>query len=311
MEKEVALFEVLVGFACNNNCRFCSIDFEKRRFNKSTEQIKQDILAAKKSGAEILGFTGGEPTIRRDIFELVEFAKRQGFRTVRIQTNGRMFASKEFTRRIVGAGANYFKFTINSHKPQIHDFLTQVPGSFEQTIAGLKNVKALNRTVEVNILINKQNYKLLPQTVKFLIDLGISQFTLIFPSYIGNAIVYKRDVAVSLSEAVPYVKEALDIIEDYELDKAVTVSIPPCFMQGYERYATTELHPMRTKVVGPEFEANLDEKMKEEKRKAPQCENCKYGLLCKGIRYDYAELFGFDEIKPVPGKKIVSPKDFR
>ncbi|MCD6247567.1 MAG: radical SAM protein [Candidatus Diapherotrites archaeon] len=309
MEKEVALFEVLVGFACNNNCRFCSIDFEKRRFNKSTAEIKQDILRAKQSGAEILGFTGGEPTIRKDIFELVEFAKKQGFRTVRIQTNGRMFASKEFTKRIIEAGANYFKFTINGHKAKIHDFLTQVPGSFEQTITGLKNVKALGRTVEVNILINKQNYKFLPQMVKFFIDLGISQFTLIFPSYIGNALVYKDDVVVTLSEAVPYVKEAIDIIEDYELDKAVTVSIPPCFMQGYEKYATTELYPMRTKIVGPKFEANLDDKMKEEKRKAPQCEKCKYGLLCRGVRYDYVDLFGFDEIKPVPGKKIRSLKD--
>ena len=49
--------------------------------------------------------------------------------------------------------------------------------------------------------------------------------------------------------------------------------------------------------------------MKEEKRKAPQCEKCKYGLLCRGVRYDYVDLFGFDEIKPVPGKKIRSLKD--
>jgi len=309
MKEEVALFEVLVGFACNNNCRFCSIDFEKRRFNKTTAEIKHDILRAKQSGAEILGFTGGEPTIRKDIFELVEFAKMQGFRTVRIQTNGRMFASKEFTEKIIKAGANYFKFTINGHKAKIHDFLSQSPGSFDQTIAGLKNVKAFGRTVEVNILINKQNYKFLPPMIKFLVDLGISQFTLIFPSYIGNALVYKDDVAVKLSEAVPYIKEAISIIEDYELDKVVTVNIPMCFMHGYEKYAATELSPMRTKVVGPEFDINLDNKMKEEKRKAPQCENCKYSLLCCGIRYDYADLFGFDEIKPVPGEKIKSPND--
>ncbi len=309
MEKKIALYEVLVGYACNNNCRFCSIDFEKRRFNKTTAEIKQDILRAKQIGAEILGFTGGEPTIRKDIFELVEFASKQGFRTVRIQTNGRMFANKAFTKRIIEAGANYFKFTINAHKAKIHDFLTQVPGSFNQTITGLKNVKSFNRTVEVNILINKQNYRFLPQMIKFFIDLGISQFTLIFPSYIGNALVYKDDVVVRLSEAVPYVKEAIDIIEDYGLDKVVTVSIPPCFMKGYERYATTELNPLRTKVAGPGFETNLDDKAKEEKVRAPQCEKCKYSKLCAGIRYDYADLFGFEEVKPILGERINGLKE--
>jgi len=307
--KKTALTEILAGFACNNNCRYCSIDYEMRKANKSTNEIKKDIVNAKKRGAEIIGFTGGEPTIRRDIFELVEFAGRHGFRTVRIQTNGRMFAGKEFTAKIIKAGANYFKFTVNAHTEKIHDFLSQVPGSFNQTIAGLKNVKATGRTVEVNILVNKQNYKFLPQTVKFLVDLGVSQFTIIFPSYIGNALAYKKEVAVKMSEAAPFIKEAIDVIKDYNLDKVVTVSIPPCFLEGYEEFAQSELRSLRTQVIGPEFDINLDEKLKGDKRKAPQCKKCKYSMLCDGIRFDYVDLFGFSEIKPMKGKKLESLKE--
>jgi len=307
--KKTALTEILTGFACNNNCRYCSIDYKMRELNKSTDEIKKDIAHAAKSGAEILGFTGGEPTIRRDIFELVEFAKKQGFRTIRIQTNGRMFASEQFTNKIIDAGANYFKFTVNAHTAKIHDFLSQVPGSFNQTIKGLKNVKAMGRTVEANILINKQNYRFLPQTVKFLVDLGVSQFTLISPSYIGNALDYKSDVVVKMSETTPFIKEAIDVIKDYKLDKVVTVSIPPCFLDGYEEFAQSELRSLRTQVIGPEFNINLDEKLKGDKRKAPQCKKCKYSMLCDGVRFDYVDLFGFSEIKPVKGKKLQSVKE--
>jgi len=303
---ETALVELLVGFACNNNCKYCSFGTETRNRNRKTCEIKQSILEAAKKKAEIIGFTGGEPTIRRDIIELVEFAEKHGFRTIRIQTNGRMLSNKGFARKIISAGANYFKITVNAHKAKIHDMLSQVPGSFSQTIKGIKNVKSMNRIVEVNILVNKQNYKFLPQTVKFLIGLGISQFTIIYPTYIGNAFKNKEEIAVSLGEAVPFIREALRIAEDYNLDKAVTVNIPPCFLP--ER-ASNELNSLKTKVIGPEFSVHLDEKMKKEKVKLPQCKKCKFSNLCPGIRRDYVKVFGAKDVKPVPGKKIASLKD--
>ncbi|MEM5806795.1 MAG: radical SAM protein [Candidatus Aenigmatarchaeota archaeon] len=305
-ERDIALVEITPGFQCNNNCLFCSINPDSRFKNKSTEQVKKDILDAKKVGAEVLGFTGGEPTIREDIFELVSFAKKQGFRTIRIQTNGRMFSYKEFTKKIIDSGANYFKFSIHGHRPEIHDYLTQVPGSFDQAIQGIKNIKELGRIVEVNILINKVNYKFLPQLVKFLIDLGISRFVLIFCNYFGNAYKNKEIVAVSYTNAVPYIKDALDIIEDYNLDKAVLMFVPICFMTGYEKFVTSDLSPFKTEVKGPDFDVNLDEKFVDEKRKLPQCNKCIYGLICSGVRIDYLNIFGSDEIHPVLGKKIKS-----
>ena len=94
-EKEIALVELAVGFQCNNKCKFCSQEPSQRNQNKTTKEIKCDIIDAKNSGTDILGFTGGEPTIRKDIIKLVKFAKAQGFRTIRIQTNGKMFADRK------------------------------------------------------------------------------------------------------------------------------------------------------------------------------------------------------------------------
>ncbi|RLJ09786.1 MAG: hypothetical protein DRP15_02435 [Candidatus Aenigmatarchaeota archaeon] len=304
---EIALVELLVGFQCNNNCKFCSIDYSKRVFNKTTEEIKEDILDAKRKGAEIVGFTGGEPTIRKDIFELVSFARKQGFRTIRIQTNGRMFANVKFTKKIIDSGANYFKFSIHGHRPEIHDYLTQVSGSFKQTIQGLKNIRAMDRTVEVNTVITKTNYKFLPQTVKFLLDLGTSRYVLIFPSILGNMYENRKELAPRISDVVSYVCEALDIIEDYNLDKGVVMSIPPCFFdKKYWKFIISDLSQFKTEVKGPEFSVNLDEKMSKEKTKTPQCKYCLFDLVCPGIRYEYVDIFGFDEIKPIKGRKISS-----
>jgi cyclic pyranopterin phosphate synthase len=220
-----------------------------------------------------------------------------------------MFAYKDFTKKMIDAGVNYFKFSIHGHIPEVHDYLTQVPGSLEQAVKGIKNIKSFNRTVEVNIVINKYNYRFLPQTVKFLIDLGISRFVLIYATFLGNALINKDEIAVRITDAAPYIKDSLDIVKDYNLDKAILTSVPICFMKGYEKYASSDLYPFRTEVKGPGFSVNLDDKLVDEKRKCEKCKECMYDRVCSGLRYDYVDIFGFDEVEPVPGKKISTPKE--
>lgn len=80
------------------------------------------ILRAKKAGVSTLDFTGGEPTIRKDFFQLLEFAGEQGFPLIRVITNGRMFAHKGFAEKTVSSGVREFRFNLVSHRPEIHDY---------------------------------------------------------------------------------------------------------------------------------------------------------------------------------------------
>ena len=92
--------DLKVGYTCNNNCRFCVVA-DKRKFGDlTTKELKKQMEEGRKTCEDIV-FTGGEPTIRKDIFELVRYAKKLKFDTIQIQTNGRMFASKKFCEKII------------------------------------------------------------------------------------------------------------------------------------------------------------------------------------------------------------------
>ena len=131
---------IIPGYRCNNNCLFC-LNINKRNAipQKTTLQIKKEMIEAKNSGTTYLELVGGEISIRPDVIELVKFAKELEFETIMMATNGRMYSYKKFAKEITEAGLNSLVFSIHGHNAKLHDSLTQVPGSFEQLKNGIKN----------------------------------------------------------------------------------------------------------------------------------------------------------------------------
>ncbi|MCD6371589.1 MAG: radical SAM protein [Candidatus Aenigmarchaeota archaeon] len=272
--------------------------------SRSTEEIKEDIKLAKELGAKVLGFTGGEPTIRKDIFELVSYAKSLEIPVIRIQSNGIKFEDMEFAISLSKFVDSFRIFLFG--REEIHDYLVQVKGAYKQVVKGIENLKKLGKTVEIDTVLTKENYRLLPQMVRFFMEeYGISRYVFIFPSMIGNFYLNLEKLAIKLTEAAPYVMEALDIIREYKLDKGVVISMPPCLLKGYEEFIAYD-NKFKAEVVGHKFRKNLDLKMKTEKRHSLKCKECIFSRVCGGIRYEYASIFGFDEIKPVKGKSKVN-----
>lgn len=288
---------IIVGYPCNLKCRICYIDYEKEMAEKTTDKIKEEILFSKKKGCEIIAFDGGEPTIRRDIFELANFAKEQEFKVIRIQTNAVKLADMSFTKKLVDSGVNFFKVSIHGHNAEIQDYISRVEGSFDKIVEGIKNLKKLGQSVEANIVINKANYRFLPQIVAYLIGLGISKFCITFIQLKGNALMNVDSTAIRLSKVIPYLKNALDITEDTNLDYCTTVNIPLCFMKDYENYVadySDDFGEDRIMITteGVE-EGNLDDGIK-----VKACKSCKYFNKCTGIGPNYIKIFGDSEINP-------------
>ena len=297
--------DLKIGFQCNNRCIFC-VQGNKRETspNKSDKEVK-DILKKEAKDHQGVVFTGGEPTVRKELVGWVQYAKKLGYKKIQIQTNGRMFAYKDFCEKIITAGANEFSPALHGSSAKIHDSLTRAKGSFNQTVQGIKNLKTLRQYVLTNTVITKLNYKDLPSLAKLLVSLGVNQFQFAFIHI--NQIIAKDSSLIkkiipkhSLVEA--YVKRGLDVGIKAGVN-VMTEAIPYCFMKGYEQYIAEEIIP-DTAIFDDDLE--LDDygyyRKNQGKAKGPNCSSCKYYDICEGPWKEYPEIFGWDEFKPIINK---------
>ncbi len=295
--------DIKVGFGCNNLCKFCiQGDKRKKEKDKSSSEIKRILKKSRPEHDQVV-FTGGEATLREDLPELVEYAKKLGFKEIQIQSNGRRFAYESYCKELITKGANQFALALHGPTAKIHDGLTRAKGSFSQTVTGINNLIALNQDVLMNTVITKNNYKKLPQLADFFIDLGVRQFQFAF-IHINKIILNDpkliEEIIPRKSEVMPYVKEGLQKGIDADV-RVMTEAIPLCFMEGYEEQVAENNYIPE----GAVYDGNLhiedygEYRKNEGKKKAEKCKKCKYFKICEGPWREYPQIFGWDEFKPV------------
>ena len=299
LKRDVKRADLKVGYSCNNHCKFC-VQGRKREFlrDKTTEEIKEILREARRTCNSVV-FTGGEPTIRRDVLDIVSYARRLGFERIQIQTNGRMLAYKKLCRELIEAGANEFNVALHGHIPQLHDFLTSSSGSFYQTVKAIKNLKELGQKVYANTVITKSNYIHLPEIAFLLVQLGVDQFQFAFVHPLGFAEENFASIVPRMTIVIPYVKKGLDIGKRWGI-KGMTEGIPYCFMHGYYEYIGERVMPSTQIFEFREEVVNFDElRCTLAKCKGPQCKLCKFYSICEGPWREYPEKFGWDEFIPI------------
>jgi MoaA/NifB/PqqE/SkfB family radical SAM enzyme len=291
--------DIKVSFSCNNHCLFCVQGKKREQIrDKTLQEIRQEMRQAIKDCQSIV-LTGGEPTIRPDFLEIVRYAKKVGFSTIQIQTNGRMFAYREFCEKTIKAGANEFSPALHGHVAELHDYLTAAKGSFEQTTKGIQNLKKLGQKVVTNTVVTKSNYRNLPEIAKLLYDLGVDQYQFAFVHPTGSAFSNFESIVPRMTLIEPYIKRGLDIgIEKKR--SAMTEAIPYCFMKGYENYIAENIIP-ETKIF--DFRKIVEDftetRRAEGKAKGPNCKICLYNEICEGPWREYPEKLGWEEFIPV------------
>ena len=291
--------DIKTGFLCNNDCKFCVQGDEKKKLGNKSESEIRKILKDANRDCDIVVFTGGEPTVRRDLVSLVRYAKKLGFKTIQIQSNGRMFAYEKFCKETIKAGANEFALALHGHTPEIHNWLTG-SNSFIQTLQGIKNLKRLKQRVITNTVITKSNYRHLPEIAKLLISLDIDQFQFAFVHALGSAAKNFGSVVPRMSLVAPYLKKAL-IIGKYFNKEAMAEAVPYCFLAGFEDRVSENIMPKMKifdfKHIVPDFKKA---RVAEGKIKGPRCKKCKYFSVCEGLWKEYPEKFGWNEFVPIP-----------
>jgi len=292
---------LIVGYRCNNRCVFC-INDEKRHLNgKSTLELMDEMVAARKRGTTYLEMIGGEMTIRKDFFELVNFARKLGFLHVVMATNGRMFSYPKFAKDTLKAGITEIIFSIHGHNARLHDSLTRVNGSFKQLISGIQNVKNAGLLrIGSNSTIVRQNFKYLKDLGKLIIGLGIrnSEFIFVDPNY-GGAKINFRELVPKISVCAPYIKNCLELGRKSKIPHWHVRYVPLCYFDGYINQVSeiNEERLFNTEHIAPDFKnSNVTESRKSlARRKVAACKGCIYYASCEGIWNKYLDIYGDKE----------------
>jgi radical SAM protein with 4Fe4S-binding SPASM domain len=179
--------DLALTYRCNNDCAHC---YNQRvgesaiqRFSElDTEHWKLVLDKAWSLGIPHIIFTGGEPTLRADLPELIAHAESNG-QITGLNTNARRLADERYVETLVKAGLDHVQVTLESHDEAIHDHMVRARGAFQQTVKGLENALAAPLYVMTNTTMLHDNAATLPATLDFLAELGVPTIGL-------NALIY-------------------------------------------------------------------------------------------------------------------------
>ena len=200
---------------CNLKCLHCYAAGQEHSGEDelTTDQWKQIIDKLKEIGVPQITFTGGEPTMRDDLIELIEYG--QWFVT-RLNTNG-IKLTQEYCHSLKAASLDSIQITFYSQDKDVHNKLVGAEG-YDSTLSGIKNALTLGMSVSVNTplcTLNKDYVK----TLEFLHSLGVTYVTCSGLITTGNA-------AKEQSESLQLNKD--------EMSKILTDAVNYCFANNME-----------------------------------------------------------------------------
>mgnify|MGYP001115489385 CR=1 FL=1 len=172
-----APFQVVwdVTTACNLHCKHCySNSGKKQKDELTTEQAKTAIDIFDLAGVTILAFSGGEPLVRPDIFQLTKYAQKKGL-YVALATNGTLITPAK-AQEMKDAGIQFVQISLDGANAETHDAFRGIEGAFNKTIERIKNSVAKKFFVEVSTTVTRHNYKEIPAIIDLSEKLGADWF---------------------------------------------------------------------------------------------------------------------------------------
>lgn len=143
-----------ITWRCNERCVHCYLDHDGKD-EMSTAEIKDALRQLAECGTFFLVISGGEPLLRRDCFEILEYARELRF-NVKLKTNAVMIGAKE-AARLKRLGIEQVQISIYSDRAEIHDAITKLPGSLRRSLEAIRHLKGNGVKVSMSNVLMKQN----------------------------------------------------------------------------------------------------------------------------------------------------------
>lgn len=305
--------ELLLGDACNARCVFCCAkDLQEKAKWLPLEEIKANLKKWAEEGAWLITFSGGEATLYPHLEEISAYAKKSGFKSVQVLTNGLKMRDYEYVCRLAESGIDEVKISLHGADAPTHDALMQVPGAFDNAMVAVDNLNRAGIKASFNFAVTAKNYRQMPLFAKMAgTDLGLTGICFMFSFYSGGMLertdflgVRYTEIMSSLRLAMNYIKAKKIIIESKMLSNFV-----PCLAPEYANIMSDWGYagPEAVSQVGISGKVRLaKESYPERKELLPQCKNCVYASRCYGPDKGYVALYGGSEFVPLKEE----PKNF-
>lgn len=322
-----------MGGICNNRCLGCDISSGEHPFVLDTGQLKKELLRLRKKGFGGIDLIGGEITLQPNFFEILESAASV-FPKVYFSTNGRIFSSKSFVRKIIKVVEDYsckldLEVSLHGHNARVCDSYTNAPNSFKQLLAGMENIakyKKYFRYLGINTLVLKSNYRYLDKISDLISDFGVFQswyllhlipvegrplnnIKLLMPRYkdlsiLGNVVskAYTHFDCIDL-DGFPQCAVSKRIISSKK-DKINIVNVSDTIEFDERRKVIRAFNPTYSfKKIDYISNISASLKLKELqvlqasfRTKLPVCKKCFHYTNCAGVWKEYINLFGLKSV---------------
>jgi len=170
---------------CNLRCQHCYLSAEDRSYRDelTTEEAKAFLSDLGDMGCPVVLFSGGEPLVRPDVFELAGFGTNAGLRVV-FSTNGTLI-TPEVAQRLTAAGVKYVGVSLDGAR-EVHDRFRGKAGCFEAALEGLAHAAAAGLNTGVRFTVNKANVDDLPAVIDAVVAHHVPRFCMYHLVYTGR-----------------------------------------------------------------------------------------------------------------------------
>jgi len=306
MHREGEPFYVVVNRRCNNNCMFCMETNIKNIYIPAQGELFR-LLQKARVKTESLVFTGPEPTVNKRLPEYVKIARNLGYKSIHLVTNARALCYFAYAQKLLKNGVTSFNISLHGSRKSVHDVLTRMPGSFEETVRACQNLSVLKLRYSfrwhVNCTLTTINEPDLYDFIKLALSFkGIGGIIINIMIPRGRAEIFFKELLTSYTDSVNAFKRAIDRLDistgkkNFEMPDIRLHGIPPCLMEGYRQYVSKN-KPILVKSgrrIVRNKEGTTYRRVKNER-----CKKCKYFIQCPGVPWQYIKRKGWEEFQPV------------
>ena len=170
---------------CNLKCRHCYMNSDAKKYfgELSTEEAKKFIDDLAEFKVPVLLFSGGEPLMRQDFFELAEYAAKKNVRPT-LSTNGTLI-TRSVAEKIKNIGVGYVGISLDGLK-DVNDKFRGVDGAYQKAMQGIENCVAVGQRVGLRFTINRHNFEELDKIFDFIEEKKINRVCFYHLVYSGR-----------------------------------------------------------------------------------------------------------------------------